>query len=167
MHKIQATRDYNIYSMINTNQKKNNTSNPFEELIGLDAKIRLSLLKLVQTGFDYKTIGYAQQRIGLTQAQVGELINVNVRTLTRRKNEGYLNTPESEQLYRVVMLVEQAIDLMQDRAAALHWLKTPKRELEGKTPLELANTQSGIDAIKKLLDRVEDLSKIYTKGDLN
>ena len=56
-----------------------------------------------------------------------------------------------------------AIELIQDRASALYWLKTPKQDLEGKIPLDFVKTQIGIDQIKMLLERVEAFSKAYSK----
>ena len=134
-------------------------ANPFEQQLGLKpASSRLGLLKRIEQGFEYSIIPYTKQWLGITMAELSELMNVNPRTLVRRRKSGRLNKLESAQLYQLAMLVELAIEVIQDRAAALYWLKTPKRDLEGKVPLDFVQTQVGIDEVKMLLMRIKKRS---------
>jgi putative toxin-antitoxin system antitoxin component (TIGR02293 family) len=38
---------------------------------------------------------------------------------------------------------------------ALHWLQAPNPSLEGKTPLEAAQTEHGYQAVEDILGRIE------------
>ncbi len=123
--------------------------------IGIKAKSRPSLIELLRTGFNYKTVESVRETLEIPLSEFGQIINIAPRTLSRRKKEGRLHTDESERLYRVAALVERASEVLEDRATAIHWLKSPKRALDGKTPLEYADTQVGIEEVKELLGRIE------------
>jgi putative toxin-antitoxin system antitoxin component (TIGR02293 family) len=76
--------------------------------------------------------------------------------LQRRKEEGKLTPEESDRLYRVTDITRKAIDLFEgDIDKAGNWLKTPKKALGGKTPLEYSDTQVGYDEVCQLIGRLE------------
>ncbi|WP_297809499.1 MbcA/ParS/Xre antitoxin family protein [uncultured Methylophaga sp.] len=52
-------------------------------------------------------------------------------------------------------LLAKAEDIFQDKDEALRWLKTPKKALSGKAPLELAGTEEGVKQVIDLLGRIE------------
>ena len=109
----------------------------------------------MRIGFNYKTVESVRATLEISLTEFGQIINIAPRTLSRRKKEGRLHTDESERLYRVVALVERASEVLEDESKAIRWLKSPKRALDGKTPLEYADTQVGIEEVKELLGRIE------------
>jgi len=131
------------------------TSAFYGSSIGIEAKTRPTLIELLRNGFNYKTVEAVRETLQIPIAEFGQIINIAPRTLSRRKKEGRLHTDESERLYRVAALVERASEVLENKAAAINWLKTPKRALDGKTPLEYADTQVGIEEVKELLGRIE------------
>jgi putative toxin-antitoxin system antitoxin component (TIGR02293 family) len=47
-------------------------------------------------------------------------------------------------------------EVFANREKALHWLQSPNPSLEGKTPLEAAETDQGYQAVEDILGRIED-----------
>ena len=45
--------------------------------------------------------------------------------------------------------------MLEDEAAALHWLKRPQIGLGGRVPLTMLTTDPGRDQVEKLLLRIE------------
>jgi putative toxin-antitoxin system antitoxin component (TIGR02293 family) len=123
--------------------------------IGLGATSRLSLIEILRSGFHYKTVEAVQETLQIPLSDFGKIINIAPRTLSRRKKEGKLHTDESERLYRVAVLLERATEVLENKATAVHWLKSPKKSLGGKTPLDFADTEVGIEEVKELLGRIE------------
>ena len=123
--------------------------------IGIYPDSRLSLIALLRDGFKYETVESVRKILQIPLAEFSKIINIAPRTLSRRKKEGKLHTDESERLYRVALLIERTIEVLEDKATAIHWLKSPKRALGGKTPLDFSDTEVGIEEVKELLGRIE------------
>ena len=82
--------------------------------------------------------------------------SATLRTLARRKSKGKLSPDESERLLRLSRVFELAVDLFEgDNAAALRWLTSPRKALEGNTPLAYARTEVGAREVENLIGRME------------
>lgn len=124
--------------------------------LGEAAKSRLSIIKLLRSGVNYKSLESVRETLEIPLSEFAKIINIAPRTLSRRKKEGKLHTDESERLYRVAVLLERATEVLESKATAVHWLKSPKRALGGQSPLDLADTEVGIEEVKELLGRIEN-----------
>ena len=131
------------------------SSATYQSSIGITSTSRVSLIKRLRSGFDYKMVESVRATLGVPLLELSQIINIAPRTLSRRKKEGKLHTDESERLYRVALLIERATEVLEDKATAIHWLKSPKRALDGKTPLDFSDTEVGIEEVKELLGRIE------------
>ncbi|MGN8160500.1 antitoxin Xre/MbcA/ParS toxin-binding domain-containing protein [Salinisphaera sp. SWV1] len=52
-------------------------------------------------------------------------------------------------------MIEQAQKALQNREKALRWLRTEKRSLDGQTPLDHAQRESGFLNVLAHLERIE------------
>ena len=93
--------------------------------------------------------------VQLTQAELGKTLAIPERTLLRRKKEGLLNTEESAKLVRVARVMHRAIEVFEDQATALDWLKEPNRALDRVSPLSLLDTDLGAETVLDTLGRIE------------
>lgn len=124
--------------------------------IGLRVRDKLSLIERIEEGFPYRTLERLQESLAIPAGEVAEVVRIPVRTLTRRKKEGRLRPEESERVLRIARLIEDATRLHEgDLDQARTWLKTPKRALDGKTPLEMGRTEVGAREVENLLGRLE------------
>lgn len=124
--------------------------------IGLRVRDRLTLIERIEEGFPYRTLERLQESLAIPAGEVAEVVRIPVRTLTRRKKEGRLRPEESERVLRIARLIEDATRLHEgDLDQARTWLKTPKRALDGKTPLEMGRTEVGAREVENLLGRLE------------
>lgn len=124
--------------------------------IGLRVRDKLTLIERIEEGFPYRTLERLQEILAIPAGEVAEVVRIPVRTLTRRKKEGRLRPEESERVLRIARLIEDATRLHEgDLDQARTWLKTPKRALDGKTPLEMGRTEVGAREVENLLGRLE------------
>lgn len=124
--------------------------------IGLRVRDKLTLIERIEAGFPYRTLVRLQESLAIPVGEVAEVVRIPVRTLTRRKKEGRLRPEESERVLRIARLIEDATRLHEgDLDQARTWLKTPKRALDGKTPLEMGRTEVGAREVENLLGRLE------------
>lgn len=109
----------------------------------------------VRRGLSVRTVAAVARATELTQSELSEVLAIPERTLIRRKKQGTLSSDESAKVLRVARVLQRAIEVMEDRAAALHWLKSVNRALGGVTPLSLLDTELGAEAVLDTLGRIE------------
>jgi putative toxin-antitoxin system antitoxin component (TIGR02293 family) len=96
-----------------------------------------------------------KEALGLTNAALADLLGVTARTLARWDEKARLDPVTGDRLDRVTRLLERAVEVLEDPAAAAAWLRSPQRALGGAVPIELASTDIGTRAVEALLGRME------------
>jgi putative toxin-antitoxin system antitoxin component (TIGR02293 family) len=96
-----------------------------------------------------------KEALGLTNAGLAELLGVTSRTLARWDGKGRLDPVSGDRLDRAARLLQTAVAVLEDDAAAVKWLRSPQRALDGAVPIELASTDIGTRAVEALLGRME------------
>ncbi|MPZ21054.1 MAG: DUF2384 domain-containing protein [Luteitalea sp.] len=125
-------------------------------LLGLAPAAVPNLVDAVRKGLSYRTFERFVENTSLSATAAATLVNISVRTLSRRKREGRLQPDESDRLLRASRVVGRAIELFEgDRAEAKQWLARPQRALRGAMPFDLASTEVGALAVERLIDQLE------------
>ena len=112
-------------------------------------------IEIVRRGLPALAIDALARAVQLTQAELSQTLAIPERTLIRRKKEGLLSTEESAKLVRVARVLHRAVEVFEDRAAALDWLKAPNQALGSVSPLSLLDTDLGAEAVLDTLGRIE------------
>jgi putative toxin-antitoxin system antitoxin component (TIGR02293 family) len=125
-------------------------------LLGLDSFESPQLHRSVERGLPYHAFEELLDNTSLSTSEALALVNIPLRTLTRRKREGRFPHDESDRLVRASRIFARAIDLFDgDRDAAKHWLAAPQKALGGDPPLTLARTEVGALEVERLIGRLE------------
>jgi putative toxin-antitoxin system antitoxin component (TIGR02293 family) len=94
-------------------------------------------------------------RHGYSDRELFDLV-VPKRTLARRRSENELLTVEETdkalRLRRIAMLAEQVFG---NPAKAQRWMRKPKRQLAGETPLAYLASEHGARLVEEMLRRIE------------
>ncbi len=93
--------------------------------------------------------------MGIGRPDLSKVLGIPERTLARRKKDGFLSPDESEKMVRLAQVIERACEVFDEKPAALHWLKSPNRALDGFTPLSFLDTELGATAVFQTLGRIE------------
>jgi len=124
--------------------------------LGLEVSDLWSLIDKVEAGFAYDTFRRFMAQTLIAKSQLAELVGIAERTLSRRKDAGWLTPDESERLLRVARVFGSAVALFEgDRETARRWLSTPKRALGARVPLEMIKTEVGAREVEDLILRIE------------
>jgi len=125
-------------------------------LLGLAPVDPMALVARIRTGLSYGALERFQRNIALTTEQLAALIQVNPRTLARRRAEGKLAADESDRLVRASRLFGLVLGLFEgDGDAAREWLGARAPALGGVTPLAAAETEAGAREVENLVGRLE------------
>ncbi len=126
------------------------------ESLGIKTKTITGLISEIKRGFSFTTVKRYQSQLGLDLKQVADAIQVNPRTLDRRKSEGKLHPGESERLLRHARIFELTVSLFEnDTKEAIEWLNTPNLGLGDETPFEFAKTEIGAREVETLIVQLE------------
>jgi putative toxin-antitoxin system antitoxin component (TIGR02293 family) len=123
--------------------------------IGIKSKNIDDLILKVKDGLPIGSFEKLRKRLGVSDHFLSQIVNIPKRTLTRRKQQGRLNTQESEKVLRIARLYDKALEVFEDEQAAEKWLKKPARGLGEVIPLIYAKTELGAQEVEKLLVRIE------------
>ena len=115
----------------------------------------LEWIALVRQGISAASVDAAVRVMGIGQTELARALDIPERTLARRKKEGVLSSDESGKMVRLAQVIERAVEVFEDEAAALSWLKNPNAALGGSSPLSLLDTELGSLAVANTLGRIE------------
>ena len=107
----------------------------------------------VEQGYPFDAFSDLSERLGVAQSLLASVLGVSSSTLQRRRG-GRFDVAESGRIYQLEKLVVLAEAAVGDGKDARRWLTTPNPNL-GATPLELARTAPGIEAVTRYLEQVQ------------
>jgi len=115
-----------------------------------------SIMTRIRKGMPYKDVESLQKRLGVDKENFALLLRISPRTYERRKQDGKLDSEETDRALRLGRIIERAIEMYEgNQVAAKAWLRQAIPALEGLTPLELIGTEAGTVLVENLIGRIE------------
>lgn len=108
----------------------------------------------LRRGFPSDTLDAAARYTALSKTQLTRLLQIPMRTATRRHGAGQLTATESDRLFRLASVVAKAVAVLGNPQKARLWLQTPNRALGGEIPLDLLDTTLGCEQVDEVLLRI-------------
>lgn len=115
----------------------------------------LQLVQVIRSGIPASSVDSVCSALHLSQAELASLLDIPLRTLSRRKREGALNSEESAKIIRLARTIERADEVFEGRDLAIDWLNSKNAALSGLTPLSLMDTDVGTESVLDTLGRIE------------
>jgi len=115
-----------------------------------------NLFSSLKEGFSYTTIEALVQFGWVNRKEFSAVTGIAMSTLDRRKNEGTLNTQESDKVYSLVRLIDAATDLFSgntDKASA--WIRKNAKGLGGRAPIDMIRTTAETESVVDFIGRVK------------
>lgn len=95
--------------------------------------------------------------LGLSVETMASKIGISVATLSRRRAQQQpLDRDHSDRLMRYARLYWMAVDYFSEPTTARDWLARPARGLNGRSPLDFAETEMGAREVEDLIGRLEN-----------
>jgi putative toxin-antitoxin system antitoxin component (TIGR02293 family) len=116
----------------------------------------LQLVESIEKGLSYSMFEGVVKQYNFAIQDLATTIGITQRTLTRRKVEKKLSKTESDRLVSVRRMLNQATEFFEnDKTKAMQWLNSSNRALGGRTPLQMAQTETGLREVENLIFRLE------------
>ena len=113
------------------------------------------LMKLVEQRLPSRAID-ALRHSGLSDEEVYSLV-LPRRTLShRRARHEALSRDESDRVVRIARVVALCEEVFGERERGWRWLRDPKRQFQGRSPLDLLATEAGARLVEELLYRIDE-----------
>jgi putative toxin-antitoxin system antitoxin component (TIGR02293 family) len=92
----------------------------------------------------------------LTDIELARILNMSVRNLHRLKTDDKLARDSSERLLLLTNLLRHGLNVFDNDTETLSdWLRSPIRELNSQSPLNLLDTTTGFGLVDDVLGRIE------------
>ena len=112
------------------------------------------LIQRVERGVAFRDFEALSKRLDVSANELADVLRIPARTLSRRRQSGRLQTDESERVLRLERLLALAAEMLRDEVRARDWVKSPKKALAGRTPLQYAETEIGAREVEDLIGRI-------------
>jgi len=116
---------------------------------------RIDLLAEIERGLPVSAYLALVKTLGLTPAEEDRLLQVSLRTRVRWKHRSRLDPAVSDRIGRIARMLALAIDVLENRAHAIAWLREPSDVLNGRTPLQAISNDFGAEKVTNLLHQME------------
>jgi putative toxin-antitoxin system antitoxin component (TIGR02293 family) len=116
----------------------------------------LEWIALVREGIAASSIPEAARFVGIGPHDLARLLDMTPRTRARSTRECVLSRAESGKMVRLARVVERAVEVFEDQATALEWLKAPNAVFLGSSPLSMLDTELGVGVVMTALGRIEE-----------
>lgn len=115
------------------------------------------LVDRILAGLPVEEFDTLREMLGLQVDQMAAKIGISVATLSRRRaKKEPLDRDHSDRLMRYARLYWLAVDLFEGATdTAREWLARPARGLDGRSPLQFAETEMGAREVEDLIGRLE------------
>lgn len=124
------------------------------QALGSDVSSEADLARIVHHGIRLTVLGHVL-RAGFSKQEIEHLI-IPARTLRHRKTRREpLTLDESDRVVRLTRIQALAEDVFGAVDKANRWLREGLGILDGKTPLEVARSESGARLVEQILARID------------
>jgi putative toxin-antitoxin system antitoxin component (TIGR02293 family) len=114
----------------------------------------MGLVALVRKGLPFLSFRKATSELNMSLRDVERVLGLSARSIQRRR-AGRLTPLESERILRLIRVAARAESVLGDAPAALDWLASPNRALDGEPPMNLLDTDLGAKQVFDVLGRIE------------
>jgi putative toxin-antitoxin system antitoxin component (TIGR02293 family) len=131
--------------------RKSKNEQPFNfELLSLQYKIGI-----VRNGITKKQLEAIKSETDLDYRTLSSLLSISRTTLINKKGNDRFDQLTSERIMLLAELLSYGRNVFESKELFNSWIRQKNRDLGGRSPLEMLDTQYGIEEVKKELGRIE------------
>lgn len=120
-----------------------------EPLAGLDA------VSAIRAGYSALILKAASSYFDVPDARIQSIAQVPASTASRlQKKQARIDPAASERVYRMGSVTRMAIEVFENEASAIDWMRQPNRALASAAPLELMDTEPGAVSVRQVLNAI-------------
>jgi putative toxin-antitoxin system antitoxin component (TIGR02293 family) len=125
-----------------------------EKVLGRRVRSDLDVEDCVRSGLPLEVLGAMLDRAVVNSSELYGWI-IPRRTMAHRiRKKQRLSLEESNRISRVARIYALALDTLGDDTKAQHWLRKSLRQLGGRTPMQMLETDLGAHQVETILGRI-------------
>lgn len=125
-----------------------------EKVLGRRVRSDLDVEECVRAGLPLEVLDAMLDRAVVNSSELYGWI-IPRRTMAHRiRKKQRLSLEESNRISRVARIYALALDTLGDDAKARHWLRKQLRQLGGRTPMQMIETDLGAHQVETILGRI-------------
>jgi putative toxin-antitoxin system antitoxin component (TIGR02293 family) len=124
------------------------------QTLGAEVSSEADLARIVGRGFRVAVLTHIL-RAGFSKREIERYVIPGRTWRNRKTKKEPLSIEESDRVVRLARIQALAEDVLGDVAKANQWLREPLGILDGKSPLEVARTESGARLIEQILAKID------------
>lgn len=118
---------------------------------------RPALIHRIRQGETRNRVDEVAGRIGLTDREMADILNVSERSLHRHPAEKTLDSNKTERLLLLEQLIEHGLAAFDgNQAVLIRWFRSPRPSLGNVAPVTLLDTLAGFGLVDDELSRIEE-----------
>lgn len=138
-----------------TTAAKKGASGMFVQIVSGAALGGSAAVQAIREGYPAGILKAASSFFGVTDARIQNIAQVPASTASRlEKNAARIDAAATERVYRMGTITRMAIDVFENEAAAIEWMRQPNRALDNSAPLDLMDTEPGAVSVRQVLNAI-------------
>jgi putative toxin-antitoxin system antitoxin component (TIGR02293 family) len=125
------------------------------EALGGEVASEADLARLVRRRMGLRVLSHLRKRGGFSDQEISRFVIPERTQRHRRAKKQPLTIDESDRVVRLTRIQSMAEDVFGDAEKGNRWLRERLGILDGNTPLDLAQTESGARVIEQLLAKLD------------
>ena len=113
------------------------------------------MLGAIRSGLPFAALEAIIEKLQLNIGEAAAVLRIPERTLARRKKEKRLLPDESDRVIRLARVYAHAVEVFETEEGATDWFEDPIRALGGRRPLDLLDTDMGVQRVDAVLTRIQ------------
>jgi len=114
------------------------------------------LVRAVRNGISYQSFEALRVKVPFLAKEWAGFLNISTKTLERHKEERRDFKPvQSEKIISIYQLLNYGFEVFEDWDNLFLWIKEKNIALGNERPIDLLDTNIGVDIVKKELGRIE------------
>jgi putative toxin-antitoxin system antitoxin component (TIGR02293 family) len=113
------------------------------------------LQEAIRSGLPFATLEAIMDKLDLGLNEAAAVLHIPERTMARRKKDKKFPPNESDRVLRLARVYAHATEVFETEDDAKAWLKESNRALGGKRPLDLLDTDIGVQKVDAVLTRIQ------------
>jgi putative toxin-antitoxin system antitoxin component (TIGR02293 family) len=127
----------------------------FSQIVSAAPLGGFAAVQSIREGYPAAILKAASRFFGVTDARIQDIARVPASTASRlEKNAARIDAGATERVYRMGTVTRMAIDVFEDEAAAIEWMRQPNRALANTAPLDLMDTEPGAVSVRQVLNAI-------------
>ena len=127
----------------------------FSQIVSAAPLGGFAAVQSIRDGYPAAMLKAASRFFRVTDARIQDIARLPASTASRlEKNAARIDPAATERLYRMGTVARMAIDVFEDEAAAIEWMRQPNRALNDTAPLDLMDTEPGAVSVRQVLNAI-------------